>query len=600
MAHTSYVWLLYIIPIQLMMVESATSKEISASRTLPTLQSLHTLTWRHHQDLPLLCVNSAYNCSQITCSNSGPLLSFGYCATYDEETRLLHIASCPYYPLIDYNTTAPGYIQLPANLLQLNKYMCGPMNKKGSLCSECVDGFGPSVTSFKYKCADCSGAWYGVPLFLLLEFVPLTLFYFIILVLRMSVTSPPMPCFILYCQLITVAVDLGIYGELGLYRWVLFADNGDLRLYMKIIATFHGLFNLDFFHLLLPPFCISSQLKSIHMAFLGYISVFYPMVLIFVTWLCIKLHDHNFRPLVLLWRPFHRCFVRLQRGWNKTNDICDVFATFFILSYTKTLHLTLLLMSSKLDYVFDKSGNYTVKSKPLIDRSISYQDEEHLIFAIPSAILCFIFNILPPFLLILYPIQAFRQCLSKCHLDFISVSLFIERMHGHYRNGLNEDRDMRSFSGFYFFLIVFTYVSEVCVHRSDYFKPFFMSGTLFLIAAVTIALIRPYQKTHMNVLDSILLSIMAIIFYDLCADTSRLLILKILFLAPIAILTLRLLHSKLFKASHDFCSKLVSKNSCSCFKFTNSSKPINSFSANSVPKEQPLIPSSTVIQYGAC
>ena len=34
---------------------------------------------------------------------------------------------------------------------------------------------------------------------------------------------------------------------------------------------------------------------------------------------------------------------------------------------------------------------------------------------------------------------------------FISMSFFIKRMQDHYRNGLNEDRDMRSFSGFYFF-----------------------------------------------------------------------------------------------------------------------------------------------------
>ena len=132
------------------------------------------------------------------------------------------------------------------------------------------------------------------------------------------------------------------------------------------------------------------------------------MVLIFLTWACVELHGHNFRPLVLLWRPFHRYFVLLRRGWNTKNDICDVFSTFFLLSYTKILHMTLLLMSSKLDYIFDKSGNYTVESKSLVDRSIPYLDAGHLIFAIPSAILCFIFNILLPFLLILYPIRAFR------------------------------------------------------------------------------------------------------------------------------------------------------------------------------------------------
>ena len=26
--------------------------------------------------------------------------------------------------------------------------MCGPLNRKGLVCSECANGFGPSVTSF--------------------------------------------------------------------------------------------------------------------------------------------------------------------------------------------------------------------------------------------------------------------------------------------------------------------------------------------------------------------------------------------------------------------------------------------------------------------
>lgn len=574
-ASSNYAQILGIFMIQLVMVETVASKEIS-SRTLPTLH-----TWTGHDQVsPLLCDNS-FNCSQITCSKRGPLLNFGYCATYDEKLRLLHVAHCPYFPLTDYDTSDPaGYIQLPANLSQLNTYMCGPLNRKGVLCSKCTDGFGPSVTSFKYKCANCTDAWYGVPLFLFLELVPLTLFYLVILVFRVGVTSPPMPCFILYCQLITAAVDLCLYGECS-YRRVMFANNGDLRLYVKVIATLYGIFNLDFFRLFLPSFCISSQLKSIHVAFLGYISVFYPMILIFVTWACVELHGHNFRPIVLLWRPLHRCFVRLRRGWNTKNDICDVFATFFLLSYTKILHLTLLLMSTELDYTFDKSGNYTVKSNPLVDRSISYQGRDHLIFAIPSVILCFIFNVLPPFLLILYPLQTFRRCLSKCHLDFLSVSVFIERMQGHYRNGLNEDRDMRSFSGFYFFLIVFTYIGEACVHRSDYFKPFFLAGTLFLTAALTIAIIRPYQKARMNVLDSILLSIIAVIFYDLSADILRVLILYVLFLVPIVIiLTLMLLHNRLCKASLDLmlrhsksckasCRICFTLFGCSCYKRTH-------------------------------
>ena len=123
----------------------------------------------------------------------------------------------------------------------MTSYMCGPLNRKGLVCSECADGFGPSVTSFGYtKCIKCDNEWYRVPLFLIYEFVSVTL----------------------------------------------------------------------------------------------YISVVYPLFLIFLTWVCIELHGRNFRPLVWLWRPFHRCFVRLRRRWDTKSDIIDVFITFVLLSTT--------------------------------------------------------------------------------------------------------------------------------------------------------------------------------------------------------------------------------------------------------------------------
>ena len=81
------------------------------------------------------------------------------------------------------------------------------INRKDLVCSECTDGFGPSVTSFGYRCVNCTDAWYGVPLFLFLEFVPITLLYLIILVFQISVTSAPMPCFIMYAQFIAITFD---------------------------------------------------------------------------------------------------------------------------------------------------------------------------------------------------------------------------------------------------------------------------------------------------------------------------------------------------------------------------------------------------------
>ena len=70
-------------------------------------------------------------------------------------------------------------ILLPRNFSMLNDYMCTPINRKGTTCSECIEGFGPAVMSPGYSipCSRCTSDWYVVPVYLFLEFVPVTVFY---------------------------------------------------------------------------------------------------------------------------------------------------------------------------------------------------------------------------------------------------------------------------------------------------------------------------------------------------------------------------------------------------------------------------------------
>ena len=53
--------------------------------------------------------------------------------------------------------------------------------------------------------------------------------------------------------------------------------------------------------------------------------------------------------------------------------------------------------------------------------------------AVPALLCLIIFNILPVFLIILYPIKVFRRCLSKCKLDSLSLTAFTEKFYYCYR-----------------------------------------------------------------------------------------------------------------------------------------------------------------------
>ena len=100
----------------------------------------------------------------------------------------------------------------------------------------------------------------------------------------------------------------------------------------------YGPWNLDLLRYILPPFCVSSDLTlNIHQALLGYISIVYPLFLIFLTWVCIELHGRNFRPIVCLIAPFRKCLGRLKQDWGEKRDVVDLFSAFFLLSYSRLM-----------------------------------------------------------------------------------------------------------------------------------------------------------------------------------------------------------------------------------------------------------------------
>ena len=558
-------------------------------------------------DTQLFCSHSAYQFSQLRCDQGIPQLSIGYCVTYDEKIKLLSVFNCPYFQLE--NFIYNNRIQLPRNLSQLNDYMCGPLNRKGLVCSECADGFGPSMSSFGYRCANCTDAWYGVPLFLFLELVPIAVFYIICLAFHISVTSAPMPCFIMHAQIIVTTFDFAT-SDTPMLKKIIPKQLWDRRLDMYIILLLYRVINLEFGHYLLPPYCLSSKLKFIHVAYLGYISAFYPPLLIFLTWACVELHGRNFRPLVWLWRPFHRCFVRLRRSWDTKTDIIDVFTTFFLLSYGKIMYQTLLLLSRDEIININQSGQHFTSYQCVADQSISYGSTYHLLFAIPSVFIFFICNILPPLLLILYPIKAFRSCLSKCHLNSIALNIFTEKIYGCYRNGLHGGRDMRFISGLYFILRIMPFMIKLIIRPvSEYhaFVHWYFSGTLFFITALTVALVKPYNKVYMNYLDTLILSILALIYYTFLSGVSMLLPIRILLAVPISAFIIAMVLKTIC-----FAGQSLSK--CTCFKLVICK--LITLTTATFPREeeqqlitegqsptagQPLIePTYTVLSYGTC
>ena len=258
----------------------------------------------------------------------------------------------------------------------------------------------------------------------------------------------------------------------------------------------------------MPPVCISSKLKPLHFALLGYFSIFYPIYGFDASHL-IKLHDRNFKPLVWLWKLMHRCFIWLRREWSKTNDIVDAFSTSFLQGSVSNGDF-LTYQTIWFHYCDTFSERKFVTN---IDLNVEYGSCEHLLFGISSLLLCCVFNIFPATVLTLYPVRLFWKCLSKCQLDGLVLNTFVEKFYTCYRNGLDGGRETRSFAGLYFILRPLPFIARaisgiLMILNND---PYFSRSIVFIVTSLVIALCRPYNKMYMNMLDSLLLAHLAIL-----------------------------------------------------------------------------------------
>ena len=444
------------------------------------------------------CYSSPSTDHIVKCTKKEALLKLGYCMTYEEESGF-HIGLCNNIQVSSLNLTKDNHIRLPSNVSDLNDYMCESMNRKGRICGQCVPDFGIAVFSLEQECISCIGVWYGIPLYLFIELVPITIFYFIFMFFHINITSAPMVAFVFYSQ-------LAISSLSHITNKLLFDTTITYHL-LKILASFYGIWNLDFFRLLIPPFCVSPHIKPIHVTFLYFISAIYPLCLIATSWIFIHLYSRGFKPIVWVQNKLKQILNFFKVKSNATNTIIDVFATFFLLSYAKLVYVSLrsLYFRSSLNLMITNvSLQQTLHIKS--DPTVKYFGTEHLPFAIISLFI-FLSAVTPiPILLALYPFRRIRMILfypigSRATT---AINIFVEKFYSCYRDSTGDEggRDMRSLVSIYFFLRLL--IDTVTIDQIPSNVGFSILVFIYMACSTVIALAQPYKKKYMNIADTLI------------------------------------------------------------------------------------------------
>ena len=292
----------------------------------------------------------------VSCDNNTKqvFVSVRYCVTYTRKHDQAVVGACPYscfYRSATNGVKNRGVYLLPRNKSDLNDELCGQWNRKVQMCGRCKEGFAPPVLAYELGCMECNvtESVSGALKFVAAGLLPPTILFFLVITLRLSINSPKLIGFIFFAQLVASAPM--IYHAKNTINS--FTNNSSMKTMMDIVWAFYGLFSLDFFYTILPPFCIPETDPSGKLTLQLFIAV-YPLLLTIFTYTLIELHARDVKIVVYLWKPFHKCFVHFRREGNIQTTIVDAFATIFQLSYVKILMAgtDLIALTNFLEIIF--------------------------------------------------------------------------------------------------------------------------------------------------------------------------------------------------------------------------------------------------------
>ena len=355
-------------------------------------------TWHYYNNATGQC-----ECGfSLFCSSDGNQVDIRIqsCATSSGKDKDWYISFCP-FTRTD-NSTNRLYSEMSSNTSQLDEVMCGDYNRRGLLCGECKDGYGPAVYSFDMTCANCSSLWsrYAISLYLFLQFVPTTLNFLCFVVFRFDITSGPLLGFVLFCQT-TIAAINSHYSFI--YDYLQQRVSLSLRILLHLSVIVSQFWNLQFLKVTISPFCISEKLTGVHVHMLNLVPAIYPLLLVIIFCILMELHARNYRIVGILWKPFKIILSKANITAVSSDAVFHAFASFMFLSnisvlFTANEVVNFVAVCNSTGH-FQKQVLYT---GPTVEWNTSIQ------YVLIAAVLFIFISLIPSLLLCIYPTRLYR------------------------------------------------------------------------------------------------------------------------------------------------------------------------------------------------
>ncbi len=414
-----------------------------------------------------------------------------YCMTFNDDIEDFSVDQCPYNcyftPTANVACSDKNIIVYTNFSISKNVITCSRMNRDGHLCGKCLPSYGYPVYSYTLDCVLCNKKEFNRNLlkYITFGFLPLTLFYAVVITLKLSVHTQQMVTYVFACQAICIPSVVEI--------WL--TEHRHSKITYKAAISLISIWNLDFFRSVYDPFCLHPELTALHVIALDYIIALYPMILIAITYVTVTLHS-RYTIVVYLWSPVQRILRCVRKEWDIHGSLVHAFTTFLTMSYVKILNVSFDLLMPI--HPFNAYGEHLNQSYMYKAGTVEYLGREHIPFAALALFMMTLFNILPIFLLLLYPYSWFRKCIH-CGAYSPTLHTFVESFTGYYKS---KPRFCMSFSAVYFLSLFIQLILFSFYRGTSYY---FYSTIHFLLLSMLTILLQPHKNKCWNKINSIII-----------------------------------------------------------------------------------------------
>ena len=449
-----------------------------------------------------------------------PAYYAGYVTITGKKTLLT--AGCPE----GYCYSTNSYLKLPSNSSSeaLDDLICKPKHRTGALCGKCSEGNYIYVNSYNYECGKCTNSWVkGAFMLIGLKYIPLVIFLYIVGLFGISLVDGPLNSVVLFSQLLPY---MSIYagGRINTFN----------KHHLTLFRFLYGMWNLDFFELVAPNFCVLPIQSAMEMLVFKNLT---PVLLGFVLsclYIIISERQNIVATLEISNSSVRKCISYIfckfcckcsclkycEQKYKRAIDwlnskVCghdknqpntcfrsQSLITYVILCYAKLINLAFDLLSNTTLYGRSKDDSNEILLVYWLDGTRKYVEDTA--WTLLVAIICIIIIISIPLAIIFYP--AFAYCFNNNKRTIPHyISHFNESLRLCYKNNPIACR----FTAIYFLyrigaLAIYAFTTTVDLQ-------YLWQCGFFLSMLLIHCVVQPYRKRIYNIIDGIIFFNMTLI-----------------------------------------------------------------------------------------